>query len=321
MGSTGKDVGDRHPHIDDDVLIGCNAIVLGNISIGKSVKIGSGSVVIKSIPAFTTAVGNPARIVGKTYEKSGSAAKEMDLALAFVKSPCGALFRDTFTLWANGNISFEDIDTDSKGYIDHHDLKHLFKAKLQLGFEPSDECIAKIFPIFDENKDGKICKIDYTKTFTLLSPLFKHHHGNHHARQKSSHESNGNQVSSISTSSIASSYEHDLIKVPSSQNVLKHSTLASINQVDYKLKTDKKSNHEMSSLFLPVQSGIGRSSSSDSDSSSDNDPELIYPITIPRVNSFEITHTESDQREVDEIVFNFINKLISDDVSYLGSTI
>jgi len=29
LGSTGKDVGDRHPKVGDDVLIGCNAIVLG----------------------------------------------------------------------------------------------------------------------------------------------------------------------------------------------------------------------------------------------------------------------------------------------------
>jgi len=64
--------------------------ILGNIKIGRSAKIGSGSVVIKSIPDFVTAVGNPAKIVGNSNEKS--AAKEMDLALAHVISPCGAAF-------------------------------------------------------------------------------------------------------------------------------------------------------------------------------------------------------------------------------------
>jgi serine O-acetyltransferase len=35
LGSTGKDQGARHPQIGDDVLIGCSAIVLGNITIGR----------------------------------------------------------------------------------------------------------------------------------------------------------------------------------------------------------------------------------------------------------------------------------------------
>ncbi len=33
---TGKEVGDRHPKVNDNVLIGANATILGNITIGKS---------------------------------------------------------------------------------------------------------------------------------------------------------------------------------------------------------------------------------------------------------------------------------------------
>ena len=66
LGTNGKDNGDRHPKIGNNVLIGCNAIVLGNITIGNNVKIGSGSVVVKSIQANMTAVGNPVRIINKT---------------------------------------------------------------------------------------------------------------------------------------------------------------------------------------------------------------------------------------------------------------
>ena len=51
LGSTGKEKGDRHPKIGDDVLIGCNTTVLGNISIGSCCKIGSGSIVLKSLPS------------------------------------------------------------------------------------------------------------------------------------------------------------------------------------------------------------------------------------------------------------------------------
>lgn len=95
LGSTGKESGDRHPKIGDDVLIGCNAMVLGRITIGRSAKIGSGSVVIKSIPANATAVGNPARIIGRSAETT-TAAAEMDLALNNVVSSCGAFYEVSF---------------------------------------------------------------------------------------------------------------------------------------------------------------------------------------------------------------------------------
>ncbi|KAK6911949.1 Hexapeptide repeat [Dillenia turbinata] len=64
LGGTGKVGGDRHPKIGDGVLIGAGATVLGNVKIGEGAKIGAGSLVLIDVPAWTTAVGNPARLVG-----------------------------------------------------------------------------------------------------------------------------------------------------------------------------------------------------------------------------------------------------------------
>lgn len=64
LGGTGKDVGDRHPKVGDGVLIGAGATILGNVNIGEGAKIGAGSVVLIDVPPWTTAVGNPARLVG-----------------------------------------------------------------------------------------------------------------------------------------------------------------------------------------------------------------------------------------------------------------
>lgn len=55
----------RHPTIENNVIIGAGAKVLGNIIIGENSKIGANSVVIHSIPANSTAVGIPARAVTK----------------------------------------------------------------------------------------------------------------------------------------------------------------------------------------------------------------------------------------------------------------
>lgn len=63
LGGTGKEHGKRHPTIKDSVIIGAGAKILGNITIGANCKIGAGSIVLHDVPACSTVVGNPARIV------------------------------------------------------------------------------------------------------------------------------------------------------------------------------------------------------------------------------------------------------------------
>ncbi|KAI3969242.1 hypothetical protein MKW92_041239 [Papaver armeniacum] len=78
LGGTGKSGGDRHPKISDGVLIGAGATILGNIKIGEGAKIGAGSVVLIDVPPRTTAVGNPARLVGGKEKPSRHEEESMD---------------------------------------------------------------------------------------------------------------------------------------------------------------------------------------------------------------------------------------------------
>ena len=64
LGGSGKDSGDRHPKIGDNVMIGAGAKVLGNISIGNCCRVAAGSVVLQDVPPQSTVAGVPARIVG-----------------------------------------------------------------------------------------------------------------------------------------------------------------------------------------------------------------------------------------------------------------
>jgi len=76
LGGTTWDAGKRHPTLEDNVVIGAGAKVLGPITIGKGGKIGSNSVVVKDIPENATAVGIPARIVSDSNGKSEQAKRE-----------------------------------------------------------------------------------------------------------------------------------------------------------------------------------------------------------------------------------------------------
>jgi len=63
LGGTGKEHEDRHPKVRRGVLIGAGAKVLGNIEIGESARIASGSVVLKPVPPRCTVAGVPAKTV------------------------------------------------------------------------------------------------------------------------------------------------------------------------------------------------------------------------------------------------------------------
>lgn len=63
LGGTGKEKGKRHPTIEDNVLIATGAKVLGSITVRENSKIGAGSVVLKEVPANSTVVGIPGKVV------------------------------------------------------------------------------------------------------------------------------------------------------------------------------------------------------------------------------------------------------------------
>ena len=66
LGGTGKESGKRHPTLEENVVIGAGAKVLGGIRIGKNTRIGAGSVVVKNVSSNCTVVGIPGRIIHKS---------------------------------------------------------------------------------------------------------------------------------------------------------------------------------------------------------------------------------------------------------------
>lgn len=68
LGGTSIAPGIRHPQIEDGVIIGSGAQILGPISVGKNARIGSNAVVIKDVPQRATMVGVPAREVQRRVE-------------------------------------------------------------------------------------------------------------------------------------------------------------------------------------------------------------------------------------------------------------
>jgi serine O-acetyltransferase len=64
LGGTSLNRGKRHPTLEDGVIIGAGAKVLGGFTVGKGARVGANAVVLSEVPAGATMVGIPAKPIG-----------------------------------------------------------------------------------------------------------------------------------------------------------------------------------------------------------------------------------------------------------------
>ena len=69
LGGTGKVHGKRHPTLEDNVVVGAGAKVLGAIRVGANTRIGAGSVLLRNVAADSTVVGIPGRVIHQSGVK------------------------------------------------------------------------------------------------------------------------------------------------------------------------------------------------------------------------------------------------------------
>ena len=80
LGGTTWSKGKRHPTLDDGVIVGAGAKILGPFTVHKGAKVGSNAVVTKEVPAGVTAVGNPARYIKDKTQIEPDEASRRDYA-------------------------------------------------------------------------------------------------------------------------------------------------------------------------------------------------------------------------------------------------
>jgi serine O-acetyltransferase len=83
LGGTSWNKGKRHPTLEDGVVVGAGAKVLGPFTVGAGAKVGSNAVVTKAVPAGATVVGIPGRIIVKSDDEAEAKRKAMAEKLGF----------------------------------------------------------------------------------------------------------------------------------------------------------------------------------------------------------------------------------------------
>jgi serine O-acetyltransferase len=80
LGGTSLNRGKRHPTLEDRVVVGAGAKILGAITIGADSRIGANAVVVKSVPPNSVVVGIPGQIVQRSRPHTARDAPDLNHA-------------------------------------------------------------------------------------------------------------------------------------------------------------------------------------------------------------------------------------------------
>jgi len=112
LGGTTLEKKKRHPTLGNRVIIGSNSTVLGAITIGDGARIGSGSVVVKPVPAGATVVGVPGRIV----ESLTPEREELDFEHGNLPDPLSDIMKMLLQLHSKLEERIKRLENQEKKY-------------------------------------------------------------------------------------------------------------------------------------------------------------------------------------------------------------
>lgn len=136
LGGTSLEKGKRHPTLEDNVVVGAGAKVLGAITIGAGSRIGANAVVVKPVPANSVVVGVPGQVVVRSKPRPADAPP--DLNHGVLPDTIGVTVADLMKRLEQvegilagqvndhplaGNIrKLEKLEVKLRGHLDEHSL-------------------------------------------------------------------------------------------------------------------------------------------------------------------------------------------------------
>jgi len=113
LGGTTWEKTKRHPTLEDGVIVGAGAKLLGPITIGKHSRIGSNSVLLRDVPPHSTVIGIPGTVVGKTETIIEGGKINLDHHL--MPNPVAEAIRHVLHLIDDVNARVEEFHADTPG--------------------------------------------------------------------------------------------------------------------------------------------------------------------------------------------------------------
>ena len=165
LGGVSWNNGKRHPTLEDGVIVGAGAKVLGPFTVGKGAKIGSNAVVVKAVPAGATMVGSAARMISDHHDEKGnplisstdnSVAKKEDKLSD--KQTEAKTKRPTIRETAFQAYGIDPYSQDPVAEAFAKMLEHIQQSENRL--DQLQEAMCKIDPTFCKKEYDKLCLED-----------------------------------------------------------------------------------------------------------------------------------------------------------------
>lgn len=156
LGGVSWNNGKRHPTLEDGVIVGAGAKILGPFTVGKNAKIGSNAVVVKAVPAGATMVGGAARMISDHHDEKGNPittkvqdAKQKEAAATKTETTTHSTARDTAFQAYGIDPSSQDPVTEAFVKM----LEHIQQSETRLDQLQAAMC----------KMDPEFCKKEYDK--------------------------------------------------------------------------------------------------------------------------------------------------------------
>lgn len=155
LGGTGKEHGDRHPKLGTNVLVGAGASILGNVKIGHGAKIGASALVLTDIPDCATAVGCPAKVIGRAEENPASVLDHTFSLVEVYKKRSLCL------------CPFRHLNSSKQGFLGPNDFMNQLHDVYGLQI-PKREAMQLFFEL-DTDHDGQLSEAEFNENLNKLA--------------------------------------------------------------------------------------------------------------------------------------------------------
>lgn len=163
LGGVSWNNGKRHPTLEDGVIVGAGAKVLGPFTVGKNAKIGSNAVVVKAVPAGATMVGSAARMISEHHDEKGNPittkvedAKQQEKAAQAAQPKTTTQSTARATAFQAYGIDPSSQDPVAEAFAKM--LDHIQQSEKRL--DQLQEAMCKIDPNFCQKEYDKLCLED-----------------------------------------------------------------------------------------------------------------------------------------------------------------
>ncbi len=116
LGGTSLKKEKRHPTLGKNVVVGAGAKILGPFTVGDNAIVGAGSVVIRSVPPFSTVVGIPAKVVFQKRRKRDP--EKVDLDHHLLPDPSGSAIEELLERVDVLEQEIKELKSEGRGAVE-----------------------------------------------------------------------------------------------------------------------------------------------------------------------------------------------------------